>query len=361
MRILKIYIISEHMKPFLLGLSVFAFILFMGNMDQLIKMVITQKAEWLTVLKLFLLLCPSIISYSLPMAVLLSVLLSFGRLNSDNEITALRAAGINPLSVITPAILLSILISLACVKLNDSILPRATYAARKIIANLAVRKPSMFFQQRTLIEDFPGYVFYIQKVKGNHLQGVQIAKLKEKGLPTSIVAKKGEILTNTGKEFFTLKLTHGTIDETEMEEPYRYQRSHFEEYYMEMKLPLETGPAISKRLKDMTIMELRQKTFEFQKKRINTSPLLTEINKKLSLAFAPLTFVLIAIPLGLKIARRGSKSTSFGLSLLLIIIYYLLFTGGLALGEKGLAPETIVWAPNIILGITGCFLMWKLK
>ncbi len=359
MRILKTYVIAEHLKPFLLGLSVFAFILFMGNMGELVRIVMRQKGEAMVVMKLFLYLIPFIISYSLPMAVLLSILLAFGKLNSDNEIIAIKASGLNPLHLITPVILFSLLLSLLCVKLNDSVLPKATYAGRKLIASLGVRKPSIFLQQRTLIEDFSNYVIYIRKVKGNYLYGVQIAKLKEEGLPTSIAATKGEILPSSHEGIITLKLMHGTIDEAKLDEPYRCDRSSFNEYYLELKLPPQET-SVSKRPKDMTIRELKEKIAEFQQKRIDISPLLTEINRKLSLAFASLSFALIASPLALRV-RKGGKSTGFGLSLFLIIIYYLLFTAGQALGEKGILPEVSVWAPNIILGAVGSFLLWRTK
>ena len=357
--ILKKYVIAEHLKPFLLGLCVFAFVLFMGNMGELVKIVMTQKGEAILVFKLFLYLIPFIISYSLPMAVLLSILLAFGKLNSDNEIIAIKASGLNPLHLMAPVILLSLFLSLLCVKLNDSVLPKATYATRTLIASLGARKPSIFLQQRTVIEDFENYVIYIWKVKGNYLYTVHISKLREEGLPISIDARKGEILPGPDERMITLKLMHGTIDESQLEEPYPSDRTTFDEYHLELKLPSQEA-SVSKRPKDMSIRELKQKIVEFQKKKIDISPLLTEINRKLSLAFASLSFALIASPLALRV-KKGGKSTGFGLSLFLIIIYYLLFTAGQALGEKGILPEVSVWAPNIILGSLGALLLCKTK
>jgi lipopolysaccharide export system permease protein len=124
MRILKTYVIREYLKPFLLGLSVFAFILFMGNMAQLVKMVFTQRVEAIVALKLLLYLIPFIASYSFPMAVLLSVLLAYSRLSSDNEIVAVKASGINPASLILPCVLLSLLLSLLCVTVAYREFPR---------------------------------------------------------------------------------------------------------------------------------------------------------------------------------------------------------------------------------------------
>jgi len=331
----------------------------MGNMGQLVKIVVTQREEAAVVLKLFLYLIPFIVSYSFPMAVLLSILLAFGRFNSDNEIVAIRASGVNPVRLGAVVILFSLLLSLLCVRLNDRILPRATYATRELVASLGSRKPSIFLQPRALIEDFENYVIYIRKVKGDRLYGIQIVRLMEEGLPTSIVAAIGEVLPGSHEGAITLKLMNGTIDEAELDQPHRYYRSSFREYYMDLKLPAQGG-IISKRPKDMNIEELRDKIVEFQGKRIDTAPLLTEINRKLSLAFASLSFALIAVPLALRL-KKGGRSTGFGLSLFLIIIYYALFTAGQALGEKGILPGISVWVPNILLGTSGCFLMWRAR
>lgn len=360
MRILKNYVIREHFKPFLLGLSVFAFILFMGNMSKLVKMVFLHGVGILPVLKLSLYLVPFIASYSLPMAVLLAVLLVCGRLSSDNEISAIKSSGINPVCLMTPVILLSLLISLFCVKLNDSVLPKSTYAARKLIASIGTRQPSMFFPQRTLIETFPNYVIYIRKVKKNRFYGIHISEMREEGLPSSIVAREGELLFDSGENTMTLKLLNCTIDQANPDESRQYHRSILNEYCIPLKLPSQESHAFSKRPKDMTIEELKKKAAELKKKKINTIPLVTEINKKLSFAFASLSFALIAIPLGLRV-RKGSRSTGFGLSLLLIIAYYMLFTGCQALGEKGVIPPIFIWLPNIGLSTAGIILIFKLK
>ena len=261
--------------------------------------------------------------------------------------------------LMTPVILFSVLFSLLCVKLNDNILPKANYATRELVASLGMRKPSVFLQQRTLIEDFSGYVIYIQRVKGDQLYGIHIAKLKEEGLPTSIVATRGEILPVEREGVISLKLLQGTIDETRLDDVYRCDRSSFSEYYLELELPPQGG-AVSKRPKDMSISELRGKVEELQQSGVGVAPLLTEINSKLSLAFASLSFALIACPLALRV-KKGGRSAGFGLSLLLIIVYYLLFTVGQALGEKGILPGAFVWTPNILLGAVGFILVWRTK
>ncbi len=360
MKILKNYILKEHLKPFLLGLAVFIFILFMGNMGDVIRMAFGQKTELLSVVKIVFNIIIYAASFSIPMATLLAVLLAMGRFNSDNEITAVRACGINPVWLMSPVILTAVLISLASVHLNSSIVPRTSSQTERLLADLASKDPSMFLRERTLIEDFENYVIYIQRKKDDNLYGVQITQLREKGFPVNITAREGTIAKSRDPGRILLKLTDGTMDETEFQEPYRYSRSRFREYHITLPLPEQGGASSRVRPKDMTIPQLREKSAELASMNMNVSPLITEINRKLAQSFAPLAFALIAIPLSLKF-KRGGKSTGFGLCLIMVIIYYVLFTLSETLGEKGITTEKIVWAPNIILGFSGILLSLRLK
>ncbi len=93
MRILRNYILKELLWPFLLSLVIFNFVLLMGNLIKLAELMVNKGVSIIFVLKLFLFLIPSLLSLTIPMAVLTATLLAFGRLASDNEITSMRASG----------------------------------------------------------------------------------------------------------------------------------------------------------------------------------------------------------------------------------------------------------------------------
>lgn len=350
MKLLNLYIFKEFQLPFFLALIVFTAILLLGNMLELIEMVARGGIiAWrlITYIPLFSL------SYSLPMATLVATLMSLGRLARDNELTAAKASGIRVISLLLPIFLVGFLLSLFSLHLNNSVVPRAKYNFEILSQSLGMKKPALFFRERVFIKDFEGHRLFLEKVKGHLLYGVHIWQLREEAPPLTIFAKRGEVVSEPERRMITIKLMDGLREEVDPRTPGEYSRSHFSVYYFNIILPVERGR--TKRRKEMTIQELREGVKELKGK--GAYPLLVEINRKLSLSFACLTFVLIGAPLGAMV-KKGGKSIGLGLSFLLIILYYIMTVLGESLGEKGaLPPALAMWAPTLLLGGLGLFLM----
>ncbi len=342
------------------GLLVFVFILFMGNMGDIIRMLAADSGGVMTVLSILKNIIIYVASFSIPMACLLAVLLAIGRLNSDNEITAIRACGMNPVKLLLPVIALTAVISLFSLRLNTQTVPEATTQTEVLMADFAQREPAMFIQERMLIEDFQDHVVYIQSKKNDRLYGVQITKMRDEGFPINITSREGEILQSPEEGNLHIKLINGTIDEADHVNPQTYTRSMFSEYYINLKLPARESASVRRRPKDMTSRELLIKSKEMIAMKMDPSPLLAEIQRKYAQSFSPLAFVLIAIPLSLKI-KRGGKSVGFGMCLLIVVAYYSAFTAAQTLGERGITHEFILWAPNAFVSAAGVILMVRDK
>src|SRR3989338_1742132 len=112
MKILRSYIMNELLTAFALSLAVFTFVLVMGNIVKLAEMVITKGVDLVYVVKLFGYLTPYLLSFSVPMSILTATLLCFGRLSSDNEITAMRASGVSLYKMSFPVIMIGLALSL---------------------------------------------------------------------------------------------------------------------------------------------------------------------------------------------------------------------------------------------------------
>ncbi len=95
MKILRDYFIKEFIGPLFLALGVLTFVMLLGNLVKITDLIIRKGVDIYTVSKLFLLMIPYLLTYTLPVAALTAVLLSLGRLSGDNEIVAIRASGIN--------------------------------------------------------------------------------------------------------------------------------------------------------------------------------------------------------------------------------------------------------------------------
>jgi lipopolysaccharide export system permease protein len=104
-RILSLYIIREIASLFLLGIMVFTLILLMGRLIKLTDLVISRGVPLADVSRMILYLMPSFLVFTIPMAFLLAVLLAFGRLSADNEITVMKAGGISLMQLMPPVVL----------------------------------------------------------------------------------------------------------------------------------------------------------------------------------------------------------------------------------------------------------------
>lgn len=357
MRILRRYILKEVAGPFFFAFVVFTFVMLLGNIIKLADLVINKGVDFLSVTKLFLYMLPWLFTFTIPMAVLTGTLLSFGRLAADNEITAIKASGISLYKLAFPLVIVGLIISLISVELNDWILPRLRFASRKLIAQIGVKNPTAYLEAGTFIKAFKNYIIFVYGIDKNRLTNIRIYQPQE-GRPTrTIIAARGEFTSIPEKEVIRLKLMNGTSDEPNPKDPNNFYKLNFKTYYMTLDLREGRQLNIEKKKSDMSILELKNEINKLSAEGVNTTPLLIEIHKKISYSFSSFIFILIGIPLAL-MARRGERAIGFGLSLCVIVLYYILLLGGEALSIKGaLDPAIGIWLPNIILGTLGIILL----
>ena len=103
-----------------------------------------------------------VVALAVPMAILVSTLMAFGRLSSDNEITAMRSSGITYLSLLGPALVFSIMVTILMMYFNNWILPDMNYKARNLISNISKKNPEVLFNQKQLHNELEGYVIYFE-------------------------------------------------------------------------------------------------------------------------------------------------------------------------------------------------------
>ncbi|MEK7578664.1 MAG: LptF/LptG family permease [Patescibacteria group bacterium] len=369
MRILRNYLLKEFSLPFIFSLAVLIFVMLIGNLVQLVELIITKGVNLISVLKLFLFLIPYLLTFIIPIAVLAAALLSLGRLSSDNEILAIRASGISIFKLILPLFIVGLIASLLLVIFNDRIIPKAHYASRKTLMDIGFKNPAAALEAGTFINSFQNYVIFIYSIERNKqtgerniLNNVRIYEPQGKDKPSrTIIARRGEFVSLPDKKIVKLKLTDGTSDEPDLNKPGEFFKLNFKTYYMSLSMAAQDeNKGIEKKPKDMTINELRQQIQEFNSKGRETAPLVTHIHQKLALAFSVLVFILIASPMAI-ITHRREKTLNFGLAFLIVGVYYLLLIGFESLSLQGHLPPAIsIWMPNIIFSILGILMLLKL-
>jgi lipopolysaccharide export system permease protein len=230
MKILYRYIFREHIGPFFFGLSVIMFILVMDFILEVLNMIIGKGLNAFIILQVFGLNLAWMLALAVPMAVLVSTLMAFGRLSQDNEITALKASGISFYRLILPALVASILISVGMIFFNDRVLPELNHHARLLMTDIHQKRPTWNLKQNVFIDEIPGYHILIKKVDphSSDVRGVTIYDLKNRRIPRTIIAEKGLVEFAPDGNTMIFQLFNGEIHETDEQDPQRYRRISFD-------------------------------------------------------------------------------------------------------------------------------------
>jgi len=362
MKILRNYFLKEFFGPLFLALLVLTFVMMVGNLIKIADLIINKGVDVFSVGKLFLFMMPYLVTYTLPISCLVAILMSLGRLSSSNEIVAIKASGINLLSLIIPLLIVALILSLVLVVFNDQIIPYAHFATRKTLVEVGIKNPAAALEPGVFINSFDKYILFIYQIDQNKLSNVRIYEPQPDNKPTRIIiAKRGEFISVPEKHIVKLKLIDGSADEPDPQNPNNFFKLNFKTYFMTLNFAqMRDKDSIEKKPKDMTIEELRNEMLKLKKEGIDPTPLVTEINKKVSLAFSCFVFVLLGIPLAI-ITRRRERSINFGISFLVVGVYYLLLLGAEALSLEGLVnPAVAMWIPNAVLGAIGLLLTYKI-
>ena len=220
MKTLHRYLLSQVLATLLLTVAIFTAVLLMGNaMKEVLALVVKGQASLWAVTKAFGLLIPFVISFSLPMGLLTAMLLVFGRFSADQELTAARAGGISLLSLVTPLILLSVLLTGLSAWINLQIAPQCRTAYKKLVYDLAKSNPTALLAENTFVTEVPGHVIYIGQLSQNEtdphqwtMQNIIINRVENGELIQRTRASRGEVGYDKKTKQFTFRLFEAQVN-----------------------------------------------------------------------------------------------------------------------------------------------------
>jgi lipopolysaccharide export system permease protein len=357
------YLLKELLPAFFLGLVGFTFILLTGRILQLTELFVNKGVPLQYILKLLYFLFPSFLVLTIPMSTLLSVMLAFNRLSSDNEIMALKASGISLYQMVPPILLFSFSTFVATTFLSLYAVPKANQASRSLLYEIASSKAHAGIRERVFNDDFDGLVLYVEQVKPKSFswENIFISDSRNPAELYTILAREGEVLSDPKALAVTLRLHNGSIHKLG-KEPDAYQKIDFNFYDLRLYLKTELREKKDeKHPADMTLGELIQAIQVLRLKKADMKALVVKIHEKFSIPLACLVFGIIGVPLGLQSrVARGSKSRGLSWSIGVLLVYYLLINAGTSLAERGMVPlEAGMWTPNVILLSLGIYLLVK--
>jgi len=360
-KILHRYIFREVGTPFLLGLGIFTFVLLIARILKLIEMVVNRGLPATQILELLGYLMPQFLEVTVPMAMLLAILIAFGRLSADSEMVAMRSSGLSIYQLAPPIILFVVLTTILTASLSMYARPWGNRNLQHELWDIARTRASAGLKPQVFNDEFPNMVIYAEHIdsKDDRLLHVMISDERDPDQHNTVFANEGLMISDSKAQTVTLRLLNGTVY-TSSDDGKGDYHTDFETYDVNLDLRESMSGMRAKEEdepKDMTLPELRE---AIARKQADGKPYageLVEFHRKFAIPFACVVFGLVGVPLGIGQAR-AVKSRGFAVSLCVIFIYYILLSTGQGFAEQGRIPAWIgLWLPNFVFGLLGIFLV----
>ena len=368
------WLLGQLIPPLLFAISAFTVVsVSVGVMVDLIRKVVEFGLPLILALQIMVLKLPSFLVLSFPMSVLLSTLLAYGKLSGNSEILALRSLGIRTYRTIIPALILSIFMTGLTFYFNNNLVPNANKYSEMLLRDGLGKSVSMeighdiFFKgygsytdletnESTKRNTYLNQIFFSRLVENNVMKNVTVIDFSKIGYKQILSADKAVF----DKSISAWKFTNGRL--ITLDKNGNTTTIGFDSYLY----PLGDGPLkVSKIPDDANKMTLKEALAakKLYKETGNVSEarkMSVRIQEKFTLPCACIVFGLIGSSLGSKSNIRATKSQGFGLSVILILFYYVLSFVSSSFGVKGLIPPILsAWIPVMISLSGGLFLLRK--
>jgi LPS export ABC transporter permease LptF/LPS export ABC transporter permease LptG len=354
MRILDRYIVREVFRHALLGLLVFTFVFFVPQLVRLMELAVRHTGNGLQVLELFVCILPAVLTFTIPMAVLIGVLLGLGRMSADSEIIAMTALGIGRRRMLIPVAVLALSGALLTLAMTAWLGPRALRSFRSIEAQLISSQISFQVQPRVFDERFPRLVLYVNDVSasGTQWHGVFLAETGGESGSRLTLAENAIVIAEPNQGKLELHLQSGTTHEFSREDADHYAVTDFgrSDWPVEFTALNTAKPRVASAAERNTLDLVNDHGPSWLEARV-------EFHRRLAFPAACFAFALVAVPLGSQ-PRRGGRAAGSLIAVILISLYYLLFVMGAGIAREGLvSPAAGMWIANASLTLLALLLL----
>ena len=238
MRLLSRYLLRECVPPFLFALGAMTGLMLLNQVARQFGDLVGKGLTWGVIGEVFALSIPFIVAMTLPMAVLVSVLYAFSRLGGDNEITALKASGIDLVALVRPVLLAGAGLAVLNFLFNDQVLPRANHQLKILLIDIARKKPTFEMREQMVNEVIPGQ-FYLRAGRidqaSDRLRDVVIYDLANAARRRTIYADSGFMRFTRDLTDLHLTLFDGYVHDYDREQPGMFRRIFFRTDYVRMR------------------------------------------------------------------------------------------------------------------------------
>src|SRR5258706_2272395 len=310
---------------------------------------------------LALALLPTVLVFTIPMAVLSGTIIGLGRMGSDSELVAMRAAGVSTWRMLWPALALGLIATAASAELNLKEAPRSQQHLKAVAIRSALYKLDSPVEPRTFTTDLPGYVIYVRDGDKSHGQwGRVFIQMQNSDRATLLVtARAGRIDSSSEQSELVLQdAMQTTLPAAESrDQSFVVERLDL----LRIVFPTGRGSLLARLQKEdsspdqMGWGELRQVMAQGKGAEQREASMI--FYKRLAFSLTPLVFSLFGAALALRM-RRGSRGFGVLISLVILLIYYLVTLGGDQMARAGSLPPIVgAWLSTVLTLAMGIALL----
>ena len=356
------YLVKEQIVPLSVCFFGLSLILITGRLLQLTRYLFTSSLTLRDLFEIMAFAMPNLVLYALPMASLVGVLLAFVRLNSDNELVALRAAGVG-FHQFFPGIISLLMVTTIFSFFNVLwLMPSANRAFEIKLKSLGRSILPVLLREGTFIDTVPKIVFFFGSVDPASLKigGIFVQDNRQPDVRVAIVADRAHIAFPSDLSQIIFKISHGMITRVS-DDLKNAQAIAFKDYDLALSMDELFGASsgFTKGRKEMTLSELVGKTREQGAEHDLSFSL--EFHRRFALPLSCLLLGLVGAPLGALFRQRG-RMAGMTMGLGVFLAYYVVLSAGKGLGENGLiSPFLAVWLPNLLTALVAVSLWIKVQ
>ena len=353
MRTIDRYIVREILPPFAIALLVFTFILIVPFIIELAEHMIAKGVPWTTILRLMLALLPSTLALTIPMALLIGILVAFGRLSGDREVVVLLACGVSPYRLLQPVLAVAVVAWAATSWMLLKGMPDGNQAFREITQEIVMDRAEGEVRPRVFFEDFPNIVLYVRDVPqgGIGWEDVLAADTTNQARPVVYMARRGRMVVDRQARTIQMVLEEGTRHATRQDDASAYEVLRFDSTIVSLN-PEGVFPTVGppRGDRELGFSGLRARIEELKREGSSPHNTIMELHRKFSIPVACLVFAVLGLGLGAT-HRQDGKLASFVLGLAVIFVYYVIMFTAQSLTKGGWVPASLsTWLPNLVLG-----------
>lgn len=354
MRIIDRYIFREVLRHASLGLAVFTFVIFVPQLVQIMNVVARHSGDARQIALLFLSAFPRVLTFSVPIGVLVGVLIGLGRMSADSELIAMNAAGMGLKRILVPVGALALLATAVTLCMTVWLGPISVRTLRNLEERLRASQVSFEVQPRVFNEQFPHLVLYVQDISAAAMNwhGVFLAESDGGEVSRLTLAEDAIVVADRDQGKLQLYMRSGSVHESQAQGPEHYGLSEFGE----RDQALNVGGNSTAQAAGVVDSErpLRQLLAE---RGSNARESRVEFHRRFAFPAACLVFAFVALPVGSR-PRRGGRSAGFILAVALVCAYYIVFVFCASLARDGSLPAWLgIWTANILMAVAGFALL----